>query len=306
MDIENIKRVKDILHKHKLSYTTLTKSVAGFINQVFLTEDYVVKMYDKSNQSGYNKELWFYKEVHPDYAPRLMGYGEDYIVLERIKGHGLYHVWPNMDDAKREQIVSKIAYIIKELAKVDCEEVKALFEYQVNWKQSLLDEMNRHFEELKKNNGIPVALGEEVRNYITENAKFLGNEQSCLVYTDLHFDNLIITEDEKIYLIDYEMLKVAPKDYVLDVWQRMTIHPFTYANLEDHEKTLPKDYVHILEWLERYAPEVFEHQHVKERVNIYSMLYELNILRSYPNADWPIYRIQRYLSKSNPIPKEAD
>jgi hypothetical protein len=96
-------------------------------------------------------------------------------------------------------------------------------------------------------------------------------------------------------LLDYEMLQIAPRDYVLDVLQRMTIHPFTYANEEDHEKTHPRDYANLLPWLRKYAPELFVHPQVRERVAVYGLLYEMRILQSYPNADWPIERMEAYL-----------
>lgn len=112
---------------------------------------------------------------------------------------------------------------------------------------------------------------------------------------DLHFDNLLLSENGRLYLIDYEMLEIAPKDFVLDVWQRMLIHPFTYANEDDHKKTIASDYVNILTWLKKYAPDLFIHQYIKERVNIYGILYELDILRNYPMGDWPIERIEAYL-----------
>lgn len=92
------------------------------------------------------------------------------------------------------------------------------------------------------------------------------------------------------------MLALTPQDYVLDVWQRMLIHPFTYASEADHGLTHPKDYTKILFWLHKYAPELFSHPMVKQRVALYGMAYELGILKSYPMADWPIERLQKYLA----------
>ena len=49
---------------------------------------------------------------------------------------------------------------------------------------------------------------------------------------------VLVTEEGKVVLIDFEMLEAAPMDMVLDVWQRMLIHPFTYANEDDTAETL--------------------------------------------------------------------
>ena len=104
-----------------------------------------------------------------------------------------------------------------------------------------------------------------------------------------------MTESGRLYLLDYEMLEVGPRDLVLDVWQRMLIHPFTYANEDDHEKTVPQDYTHILAWLSEAAPELFSHPRVRERVNLYGIVYELDILMDYPMGDWPMERLEAYM-----------
>lgn len=38
---------------------------------------------------AFKKESWFYGNIAPSYAPKLLGAGEDYLVLKRIKGEGL-------------------------------------------------------------------------------------------------------------------------------------------------------------------------------------------------------------------------
>lgn len=291
----NIEKIKSIFKSHNLQYGGVEKSTTGFINEVYLTERYVLKLYAGKNKSGYQKELWFYQNVTPFYAPSLISYGSDYIIMERIYGTGLFRLWRDMNDCERQKTVEKIAKIINHINSVDYHSAEDIFEVQQNFKAKILRNMERFLSELIKINGIPIELADEVKAYVIENSEFLDDEKLYLTYADLHFDNLLMANDGRLYLIDYETLEVAPRDYVLDVWQRMLIHPFTYANEDDHELTAAKDYTHIISWLREYAPEIFSHNHVKERVNIYCMLYELDILRSYPMGDWPIDRLRNYL-----------
>lgn len=284
-----------IMQNHGLEYETIIKSTVGFRNDVYFTEKYVVKIYKDWNINGYNKELWFYNTANPSFAPKLIGFGENYIILERIYGISLFHLWRDMTDSKREQIVCKISSFIGAINSVDYNSAAQYFNIYSDWKTGMISRIENDITELKKNRGIPVSLAERAAEYTRRHTDCLDDTTLFLVFADLHFDNLLLSENGRLYLIDYEMLEIAPKDFVLDVWQRMLIHPFTYANEDDHEKTIASDYVNILKWLRKYAPDLFIHQRIKERVNIYGILYELEILRNYPMGDWPIERMEEYL-----------
>lgn len=286
--------VKAILNKHGLSCSEIHPCGIGFRNEVWLAGDYAVKIYGADN-GGYGKELWFYQNAKPSYSPRLIGYGENYIILERIYGTGLFRLWRGMNDMEREAAVSQIAGIACEINKMNLVGADKYFHIASNWQQDILLRIRSYLEELKKTKGIPPALAKRALCYTLDHLNCLDDKKLFLAYTDLHFDNLIMDDNGRLYLLDYEMLAAAPCDFVLDVWQRMLIHPFIYANKDDHALTVPEDYRHIISWLKKYAPDLFSHPNVRERVNIYGILYELNILRDYPMGGWPIERLGKYL-----------
>lgn len=286
--------IKAILNKHGLPCGEIVKCGTGFRNEVWLAGDCVVKIYG-ANTGGYNKELWFYKTAQPSYAPGFIAFGDNYIILERIYGAGLFRLWRGMDDMEREAAVGQIAGIACAINKVSLEGAEKYYQTASNWKMDILLRIKNNMEELTNTNGIPPALAKRALCYTLDHLNCLDDKRLFLTYADLHFDNLIMTENGMLYLLDYEMLAVAPCDFVLDVWQRMLIHPFTYANEVDHALTVPQDYRHILSWLRKHAPSLFSHPHVHERVNIYGILYETDILRNYPMGDWPIERLEKYL-----------
>jgi hypothetical protein len=287
--------VQAILDRHRLSYHSILKAATGFRNEVFLTEQYVVKKSPAEHQASFLKERWFYETAALSAAPRLVATGEDYLILERVQGTGLYRAWRDFSDARREETVRRIAGILREIDAVEYHSGARLFHIPVNWQEDLLARIDAAAGELLRTGGIPTQLATRAMAYAYEHVDALQEDDLRLVYADLHFDNLVVTDAGDLCLLDYEMLQIAPRDYVLDVWQRMTIHPFTYANEEDHEKTHPRDYVNLIPWLRKYAPEVFAHPRVRERVAVYGLLYEMKILQNYPNADWPIERMEAYL-----------
>ncbi len=286
--------IKAILSKHGLPCNEIAKCGTGFRNEVWLAGDYVVKVYG-INTGGYDKELWFYKTAQLSYSPMFIAYGENYIILERIYGTGLFRLWRDMNDIEREATVEQVADIACAINKVSLVGAETYFQIASNWQQYILLRIKNNIEKLTKIKGIPPSLAKRTLRYTRHYLSFLDDKRLFLTYADLHFDNLIRAENGRLYLLDYEMLAVAPCDFVLDVWQRMLIHPFTYANVDDHALTVPKDYRYILSWMQKYAPSLFSHPHVHERVNIYGILYELDMLRDYPMGGWPIERLEKYL-----------
>lgn len=293
--------VRQILKKHHLSDTGLVKADAGFRNIVWLTDTAAVKIYGKDCAYGAEIEKWIYRDIRPAYAPDLLGIGDDYICIRRICGESLFHLWYQTDETQRREFIRQAGSIIRQLGSLTFPEPNC-FRVPADWKWELLTRLDTLLSRLSAiPDSIPSELAEEIRKYITENSNVLTEPYLFPVYSDLHFDNLLADKNGKLWLIDYEMMEAAPRDYLLDVWHRMLVHPFTYANEEDHEHTKPEDYRKITIWLREEIPELFAHPELQKRVNIYSLLYELDLLTDYPGAKWPIERIRHWLAEDIPI-----
>ncbi len=287
--------VRTIFNRHGFSDRSITRSDIGFRNQVWIGEDAVLKIYGAENRTGQALETWFYKTAHPDFAPKLYAAGENWILMERIRGTGLYRRWRDMTDTKREATVAKIAEIALEINQIPLNGTESYLPHPADYGTALLDEIHTLAIRLKQDDALDPVLCKNALAYAEEHIHTLDDSECCLVYNDLHFDNLLVTEEGRIVLIDYEMMSAAPPDLVLDVWQRMMIHPFTYANEEDHPLTHPRDYRKLLVWMQKYVPTLFSHPQIRKRVNLYAIRYEFALLTAYPRAEWPTERLRRYL-----------
>lgn len=293
--------IRQILKKHGLTDTGLVKADAGFRNTVWLTDTAAVKIYGKDCVAGAAIEKWIYRDVRPSYAPELLGEGDDYICIRRIHGNSLFHQWYRVDETTRRKYIRQTGEIIRQLGSLRFP-VPNCFRVPDDWKRELLARMETLLARLTAiPDSIPVELAEAVQKYIAENSGVLTETDLIPVYSDLHFDNLLVDETGKLWLIDYEMMEAAPREYLLDVWHRMLVHPFTYASEEDHEHTKPEDYSKITVWLREEVPELFSHPDLQKRINIYSLLYELDLLTEYPGAKWPIERIRHWLAEDVPV-----
>ena len=281
--------IQDILNRHRLYYNSIMKTATGFRNEVFLTEQYVVKRYPAERQSSLFKERWFYETAALSVAPRLVATGEDYLILERVQapdciGRGATYLKPSGDTVRR------IAGILREIDAVEYRSGSDFFRVPADWQQDLLARIDTAADELLRTGSIPPRLADRATAYAHAHANILREDDLRLVYADLHFDNLISTAEGHLFLLDYEMLQIAP-GFCADVWQRMTIHPFTYANEEDHEKKHPRDY-------EIYCPgSESTHRscsHTRRCGNGFAvMACSMRCgFSKLSNADWPIERME--------------
>jgi len=277
---------------------TPTLTNVGFRNRVYIGEHAVLKVYPEDNRRGYQKEHWFYETAKLDGIPQLYAAGENWILMERIHGIGLFRLWRDLSVEAREGIIRQIAEITLAINGIDLSGTEAFLPHYSDYRSRVLYRINTLAQKLREIGGIREELLSRVLSYVQTHAHVLDGVQSVLIHYDLHFDNFLVTEEGKVVLIDFEMLEAAPMDMVLDVWQRMLIHPFTYANEDDHPHTHPKDYSNLLLWMQKYAPDLFSHPDVRRRVNLYGIRYELDLLCEYPMAAWPIERLERYLEEN--------
>ncbi len=292
-------RACTILEAHHLPTTGLTKATSGFRNTVWLTDEVAVKIYQVAE--GMNIEKWIYRDVRPDFAPALLGEGEDYIILQRIHGESLFHLWYQVDESTRRQYLRQVGEIVRKLHKLTYPKPNP-FPVPEDWQTHITSKLqalvSRHHT---IPDGVPGPLLAAAEAYVMTHRDALDDQETFPVYSDLHFDNLIFDNEGKLWLIDYEMMEGAPRDMLLDVWHRMLVHPFTYAGEEDDPHTKREDYRHITAWLREEVPDLFSHPQVQERVNIYGILYELDILTEYPGSALPLERLRYWVEETVPV-----
>ncbi|OGO85897.1 MAG: hypothetical protein A2Y24_07170 [Clostridiales bacterium GWE2_32_10] len=91
-------------------------SKSGFNgNRVFLSDNYVIKIFDNKDIVKYNNELLIYQNIHKNYIAKLINNGNiegvNYLLLSRIKANTLYSIWDNLNEKVRNDIMKQILYI---------------------------------------------------------------------------------------------------------------------------------------------------------------------------------------------------
>ena len=111
--------------------------------------------------------------------------------------------------------------------------------------------------ELDAQNRIPHGLSLSVREFTEEYWQILEKHEYGLCYTDLRFDNLLADSNGKIWLLDYETLCAAPKDYILDTLYRMGTSPLWDKNEEN-----VRDGATLMELLKKYEVKLCCYGHI--------------------------------------------
>lgn len=283
---------QEILSKHRLNYSELRKSSVSYLSDVWLTEKYAIKIYGR-NRDGFEKEVWYYYNAAPNYAPAMIDCGEDYIILERIYGNSIHRSWHKLTDEAREEYAKQIAEIITDITSRSFDDAGHLFPIPDLWEKHIKNRIMLLCTELDAQNKIPHGLSLSVREFTEEYWQILEKHEYGLCYSDLRYDNLLADSNGKVWLLDYETLCAAPKDFILDTFYRMSTSPLWDKNEENVQKGAT-----LMELLRKYAPDLFDYPDMDKRIALYSLVYELDLLRYYPNDSLAIKNIRDAIESS--------
>ena len=262
----------------------VSKINVGFTNTLYNVNDlYIIKVCtDINNEEKFKKEINFYNSNKDnDLIPKLFYSSIDkkdvpymYEILEKIEGESLYNVWHKLTEPEREDVIKQLCDAMKKFHSNKGE--------PYDWVKRTRDLFNFSYEK-----ALNVFSNEEMMLIDKAYALFpeyLKSDEFVLVHNDLHFDN-IFYKDGKIKLIDFERSVYAPKDFELDIPYRMIRKPWKFASEETEKYTKLEDYSNIMNYIEKYYPELVETPNLYKRIAIYDMVYFMKQLVEYPHLD---------------------
>lgn len=261
--------LKRILNKHNITEEFSNAKKMDKENRIFISENYVVKLYYPNKYKYYFNEIQIYKGLsEKSYLPKLYYYGEEenfkYIVISRLKGKSLFDSWNSLNHDEKKSAVLQIGNIIKDINNLATEytnfkeELEQLF-------LSVITNLNFSDEFLSIIKGL----------YYSKSSSFSNIELSKLIHVDVHFYNFFIYEG-KVYAYDFENTVMAPLDYQLVRWYKMWKYPhkFKYPKDSMTEEEI-KSYEMIMPVLLKEYPEISNSHMFEDRVKIYVLIYLL-------------------------------
>jgi len=262
---------------------TINKINVGFTNTIYDVNDkFIIKICSNiENEPMFQKEIDFYNaNKDNDLIPKL--YFSDnskkiipyfYEILEKIEGVTLYNVWHILNEVERENIIKQL-----------CEAMKKMHSHvgkYYDWVEYNKKQFNNLFEEAKKQKLFNDSEIEILNKVYLLFDKYLVSDEMVLIHNDIHFDNIFINNG-KIKIIDFERSIYAPKDFELHIIYYMVRQPWKHASEECEKYTKLDDYSNIMNYIEKYYPEIIHTPNLYKRLAIYDVIYELSHFIEYP------------------------
>ena len=197
--------------------------------------------------------------------------------MTKFDGVGLGHIWHTLNDKTRENLIKQYIDMQREITHLNTTNLP--YPHISNWSDILKLEFDKAIDRLKGRDIISSDQISQAYNRLSDCYDLFKNNKIYPVFWDIHLDNAMVTDDGELTgFIDFEHIVPATLDYPLFALKRLVYDPKRYATEENEDITDPKDYTKVWQWYENYYPEMFDFEHLEQRIKIYQLLDILRLL----------------------------
>ena len=314
-------RARRALAEAGLDYHMPLRRADSVTNEVWVADDYVVRVNRRPNQR-LRREALLGPLLPEDVGyPEVIGYGgalgADWLVLRRCPGVVLSRCWPTMSVAERERATRELARRMRSIHQTECpHDVPGTDSPQLlggGLGEPAVTPLLSELAEVAQHQFVDPTLIEETREIISATAQDLEPwNPTTLIHGDLHFENVLWDGEKITALLDFEYARPGPPDLELDVFLRFCAYPYLHV-AEDYEHlTRAEDYAPVPRWVADEYPELFDRDDLYDRVRLYSIAYDVRDLVLHPPQRPPreisqhhpynrLNRVVRGISHLNPV-----
>ena len=115
----------------------------------------------------------------------------------------------------------------------------------------------------------------------------------------MHFDNIMIDDNNNIKILDYDRLRISSIDYELNIFNIMSKTPELVANEKIKKQVKKEDYSELLSMIQKNYPEMFKFRYFDKRLNIYALKHYLGLLETVKEKDIVINALMEIVNKKD-------
>ena len=275
-------------------------SKAGWVSRVWVGDEYVVRLInDQRHRDAYRHEATVVNLLAGSEVPhaRILAHGDGpdgpWYVSERLPGRTLYEAWPTADPATRQAMIESLGSALRALHRVP---VPA--DLLPPWLAAALDGKPwaafhppvvgaalQQVEAARRVPGHDSRLLADVADWVQERLALFAADEPVLVHGDLHGSNLIVDQGRVTGLIDFAEALAQPADVELDTILRWCAKAREFPPTPEEQGLDETTLTEVPGWLHGAYPELFEREHLRERLNFYDMYGELTLYAHHPHPD---------------------
>lgn len=266
------------------SITSMQKISIGYTNSIYsLNNKYILRFCSNpNNMTNFTRASEFctsYSESvncpHIIYSEHDKDTDEAWQLEEKFSGVNLSAKWGALSENQREVIIAKICEELKRIHQIP---IRLVFEKEFapnEWRKKFIRDIEKKCLKLESKYANR-SIFNEIQSYVEAYASCLSEVNYAICHTDLHFDNIMINDNEDILFLDFDRLRISSIDYELDIISVMANHPEIVINSSCLFTPLTKnDFSNVISYFKKYYPELFKFKDLKYRLSIYSLKHYL-------------------------------
>lgn len=299
----DVKEIEKILGE---SVQSIEKITYGYTNKIYsINGRYILKIcINERNRKNFKRASIFCQKYHesincPKVLYSCLNTNNPWQIEEQVEGENLFFKWNRLNKDEKEDVMRKICKELKKIHEIPVIDVfKSDFKPE-DWKHKFKKDIFKKIDSLK-NKGINFAnLYEKIKEYITQNLEVLDETDFRVCHTDMHFDNIMIDDNNNIKILDYDRLRISSIDYELNIFNIMSKTPELVANEKIKKQVKKEDYSELLSMIQKNYPEMFKFRYLNKRLNIYALKHYLGLLETVKEKDIVINALMEIVNKKD-------
>lgn len=273
---------------------------SGWVSRAWVGDEFVVRLNTNEQfRDAYRHEAGVVNLLAGSEVPHARhiahGDGPDgpWYISERLPGQTLYDAWPTADLRTRQAMIESLGAALHALHRVPVP-VDLLPPWLVDalagkpwpaYHPPVVSAALQLVDAARRLPGHDPRLLGVVAEWIRERLALFAADEPVLVHGDLHGSNVMVDQGRVTGLIDFAEASAQPADVELDIILRWCAKAREYPPTLDAQGLDEATLTEFPGWLQGAYPELFEREHLRERLNYYDMHRELALYAHHPQPD---------------------
>ncbi|GAA3591135.1 phosphotransferase family protein [Kribbella ginsengisoli] len=280
---------------------------AGWVSRAWVGDEYVVRVNNGQFRDAYRHEAAVVELLAGTDVPHARhlahGNGPDgaWYVSERLPGQTLYDAWPAADPSTRRAMIESLGTALRALHRIPPPPgllppwlADALSDELTDapsgkpWPAFHPPVVSATLQQVEAAHRMPnhdSHLLADVADWIQDRLALFAADIPVLVHGDLHGSNVIVDQGRVTGLIDFAEALAQPADVELDTILRWCARAREYPPTPDAQGLDETTLTELPTWLHNAYPELFDREHLRERLNFYDMYVELALYAHHPHPN---------------------